>query len=71
VEDDGVHLTVQDNGIGFREERPKSDGIGLAGLRERITIAGGTLDINSAPKRGTVLSARLPLTDKGKPREAK
>jgi signal transduction histidine kinase len=64
VEDDGIHLTVQDNGIGFREERPRSDGIGLAGLRERITIAGGTLDINSAPKRGTVLSARLPLSER-------
>src|SRR5258705_10040727 len=39
VEDDQVNLTVQDNGIGFSEEETKSNGIGLKGLRERITIA--------------------------------
>jgi signal transduction histidine kinase len=57
-----VHLTVQDNGIGFSKEKSGSNGIGLAGLRERITIAGGTLNINSAPGRGTVLSAQFPLS---------
>jgi len=33
----------------------------LAGLRERITIAGGTLNISSTPKHGTILTAQLPL----------
>jgi signal transduction histidine kinase len=64
VEDDMVHLTVQDNGLGFSEERSGSNGIGLAGLGERITLAGGTLNINSAPGRGTVLSAQFPLSEK-------
>jgi signal transduction histidine kinase len=64
VEEDTVNLTVQDNGIGFGEEKSQSNGIGLAGLRERITIAGGTLNISSAPKRGTVLSAQFPLSEK-------
>src|ERR1044071_3558478 len=41
MEDDTVNLTVQDNGLGFSEEQSGSDGIGLAGLRERITIVGG------------------------------
>lgn len=61
VEDDCVTLTVQDNGIGFRQEKTASDGIGLAGLRERIAVAGGTLNISSTPKRGTVLSVQFPL----------
>lgn len=62
VEEDTVNLTVQDNGIGFGEEgEPRSNGIGLAGLRERIMIAGGTLNISSTPKRGTILSAQFPL----------
>jgi signal transduction histidine kinase len=61
VEEETVNLTVQDNGIGFREEITPSNGIGLAGLRERITIAGGTLNISSTPKRGTVLSAQFPI----------
>jgi signal transduction histidine kinase len=63
VEDDLVSLTVQDNGIGMDEEKSRSNGIGLAGLRERITIAGGTLNISSAPRRGTVLSAQFPLVE--------
>lgn len=62
VEEDMVHLTVQDNGIGFGEEQSGSNGIGLAGLGERITLARGTLNLSSAPGRGTVLSAQFPLS---------
>lgn len=61
MDDDRVTLTIQDNGIGFGGEQPESNGIGLAGLRERITIAGGTLTVSSTPKRGTILSAQFPL----------
>ena len=60
MDDDQVTLTIQDNGIGFNEEKSGSNGIGLAGLRERITIAGGTLSVSSTPKRGTILSAQFP-----------
>jgi len=70
TEDDFVNLTVQDNGIGFSEEESKSNGIGLTGLRERITIAGGTLNINSTPKLGTILSAQFPLSNPVKVKEA-
>ena len=70
AEDDFVNLTVQDNGIGFSEEESKSNGIGLTGLRERITIAGGTLNINSAPKLGTILSAQFPLSNPVQAKEA-
>jgi len=64
MDDDQVTLTIQDNGIGFGDARPGSNGIGLAGLRERITIAGGTLTVSSRPKRGTILSAQFPLSEK-------
>jgi signal transduction histidine kinase len=60
LEEDQITLTIQDNGIGFGGKAPASNGIGLAGLRERITIAGGTLTISSTPKRGTILSAQFP-----------
>ena len=69
MEDDAVHLTVQDNGVGINEEKPPSNGIGLAGLRERITIAGGKLNINSTPERGTILSAQFPLSSDDKIQE--
>lgn len=71
LEDDMVNLTVQDNGIGFSEEKPRSNGIGLTGLRERITIAGGMLNINSRLKHGTILSAQFPLSNSVKAKEAK
>jgi signal transduction histidine kinase len=70
MEENMVHLTVQDNGVGFSEETSESNGIGLAGLRERITIAGGTLNISSTSKRGTILSAQFPLSNNGKVEEA-
>lgn len=71
VEEDMVNLTIQDNGIGFSAEKPQSNGIGLTGLHERITIAGGRLNINSAPKLGTILSAQFPWSTNIKAEEAK
>ncbi len=71
MEDEIVNLTVQDNGIGFNEDKTQSNGIGLTGLRERITIAGGTLNINSTPRHGTILSAQFPLSNHVKAKEAK
>jgi signal transduction histidine kinase len=71
VEEETINLTVQDNGIGFSEEKANSNGIGLAGLRERITIAGGALNITSTPKRGTILAAQFPLSNKHRVKEAK
>jgi len=65
MDDDQVTLTIQDNGIGFSGDRPGSNGIGLAGLRERITIAGGSLMVSSTPKRGTILSAQFPWSSDG------
>jgi signal transduction histidine kinase len=61
IEEDQITLTVQDNGIGLEENKTGTSGIGLAGLHERIMIAGGTLTISSVPKRGTILSAQFPL----------
>ena len=63
LEEDQIILTVQDNGIGLGGEKTESNGIGLAGLRERITIAGGALTVSSTPKRGTILSAQFPLVE--------
>ena len=71
VEENTVNMTVQDNGIGFSEASSRSNGIGLAGLRERVTIAGGTLNVNSTPKRGTILSAQFPLSNNDKAGDAK
>lgn len=57
-----LELTVEDNGIGFDAARLTIEplgGIGLAGVRNRVQLLGGTLDINSRPGKGTVVSIEL------------
>jgi len=55
-------LSVADNGSGFEVEQLKEkDELGIAGMRERASLAGGTLTINSAPGKGTEVRLSLPL----------
>ena len=61
VEDKTINLTVQDNGHGFDKAKTESNGIGLTGLHERVTLAGGKFNISSSPVRGTILLAQFPL----------
>ena len=64
MDDQNIILTVQDNGIGFVEsEISPQKGMGIASLRERLAMVGGDLVINSAPEKGTIISARLPLEE--------
>ena len=63
VEDMTITLTVQDNGRGFVEGATQSKGIGLTGLRERITLAGGKFNVSSSPVRGTIVLAQFPIPE--------
>jgi two-component system sensor histidine kinase NreB len=60
--DKGIRLRVADNGVGFCTEtaRNKPMAFGLAGMRERATLVGGTLAIRSAPAKGAVIVLNLP-----------
>ena len=62
----GLELTVSDNGRGFDlalyrtpEERKKH--FGLVSMTERASLAGGRLEIDTAPGRGTRIRAWFPL----------
>jgi signal transduction histidine kinase len=62
-----VTVTVYDDGKGFdiREvTRTDGSGLGLFGMRERLALVGGAIDIESAPGRGTTIIARVPLQDR-------
>ena len=60
---DEIHLTVKDSGAGFDCEAAKeSRGLGLISMEERLKLVNGTLSINSQPKRGTTIHARVPLS---------
>lgn len=56
----GVELVVADDGVGFDSEAP-TDGLGLVGLGERVTMHRGQLAVRSLPGEGTILRVRLPL----------
>ncbi|HEX3848137.1 MAG TPA: ATP-binding protein [Steroidobacteraceae bacterium] len=56
---DRLTIVLKDDGRGF-DSSTQSDGFGLMGMRERIAGLGGTLGIESASGRGTVISMELP-----------
>jgi PAS domain S-box-containing protein len=54
-------LAVVDNGRGFNlQEIAASECLGLAGMRERAGLLGGSLEIRSRPGKGTKVCFRLP-----------
>jgi len=57
---DHVILVVEDDGVGFEPgERPRAThGFGLKGMRERASLVGATIEIESAPGRGTTILVR-------------
>jgi signal transduction histidine kinase len=56
--DEELSIEVQDDGAGF-DPQTTDRGFGLAGMQERVTLAGGTLSVESG-EWGTLVSARLP-----------
>ena len=54
-----LHLTIEDNGCGF-DSAAASPRLGLAGMRERLQLVGGRLEIETSPS-GTTLFARIPV----------
>lgn len=53
-------LRVRDNGRGIRpREKGQSNSLGLLGMRERVSLAGGELSIEGSPGQGTSVVMRL------------
>jgi PAS domain S-box-containing protein len=62
-----LELKVRDNGRGITEEKisdPKS--FGLIGIRERAQFLDGTVEIRGIRDKGTTITVRIPLPEKGK-----
>ena len=59
-----VAISVGDEGRGFSESA-KGAGFGLVGMRERVSLAGGTMEIDSAPEAGTTIRVTPPATRAG------
>jgi signal transduction histidine kinase len=64
----GLELAVRDTGVGFDPNRKQArPSLGLAGMRQRLSLVGGELLIDSAPGGGTSIVARAPLKGGGAP----
>jgi signal transduction histidine kinase len=67
--DGTVELEIEDDGAGFDPKQPPrhepGSGLGLPGMRERVSLVNGVLRIESAPGQGTCIRVRLPLAEKG------
>ena len=60
VEDDtSIRVTVRDDGRGF-DPIAHTDGFGLLGMRERVELLQGTLEVSSSPGQGTTIRAAFP-----------
>jgi two-component system sensor histidine kinase UhpB len=71
-----ISLIVEDDGVGFEADSVLQspsvrEKFGLLGMQERIRLAGGTLEIESAPQCGTTVYVRLPLDARTSARDLK
>lgn len=67
IDDATATLCVSDNGTGFdvdhaQDAATQGSSMGLLGMRERASLVGGRLEIESGPGRGTTVRLTCPLT---------
>ncbi|MFC4303748.1 sensor histidine kinase [Cohnella boryungensis] len=60
-----VRLGIRDNGIGFDTQVKKQASYGMTNMEERVTELGGSLNVASAPGKGTRIEIRVPLMAEG------
>jgi signal transduction histidine kinase len=66
VENGSVTIEIEDDGVGFEPQQVGSTpgslrGIGILGMRERIEILGGSMQLDSEPDGGTRVVMRVPV----------
>ena len=60
-DEEWIVLELRDNGVGFDTEAPGPEGhFGMAMMRERAQVGGGTFDVQSAPGEGTTITVKFP-----------
>jgi signal transduction histidine kinase len=59
--DRSVAALIEDDGRGFGADETRNNGLGLLGMRERIALVGGRLDLESSAGSGTTVSVEVPI----------
>ena len=58
-----IELELKDDGRGFDTSAPGPEGhFGMAMMRERAQVGGGTIDVESAPGEGATITVRFPTS---------
>jgi len=59
---DGLRLEVRDNGRGIgSDDSKKANHFGILGMRERVTLLRGELQVHGTPGQGTVILVTIPF----------
>jgi signal transduction histidine kinase len=66
-ENNGIHISMRDDGNGFDPDliqmrQTSRPSLGLAGMRERASLLGGTVFLQSGPGQGTLIEAKIPYS---------
>jgi signal transduction histidine kinase len=59
-----IRLIIEDNGVGFDPDSRTDEGrpgLGLSGMRERLRLVDGTLELETASGTGTTLFVQVPI----------
>jgi signal transduction histidine kinase len=56
-----IAAVIEDDGQGFDSESTRDGGIGLVGMRERMELLDGRLDVETSPGAGTTIRAEVPV----------
>lgn len=63
LDQDTVKLLIRDNGIGFDLKEKKQASYGIVSMQERVNEIGGSMQIITAPGKGTKLDIRVPIVN--------
>ncbi|TSI07338.1 sensor histidine kinase [Lysinibacillus sp. BW-2-10] len=58
-----VNILVKDNGKGFDKTGIKEQSFGIIGMRERVELLKGTMDIQSGIGKGTIVMVKIPFPE--------
>ncbi len=64
-----IEMSIRDDGTGF-DPVSRTEGFGVLGMRERVALLHGTLEIESAPGHGTTVRSTLPVHRRPEPAAA-
>ncbi|MFZ4398638.1 MAG: HAMP domain-containing protein [Bacteroidales bacterium] len=64
IENNEIHLKIEDNGKGFemKEQFQSLKTNGIYNMRERVNLLNGIFEIDSIPQKGTVINVKISLS---------